>query len=477
MCLYPKLLVLKLIFFSAILCSSFQTIVWAKSTMKVSIFRKGAQPGHYLKWNGRPILLIGDSVTQGWMECGFNFDQRGYVDALASRGINLLMIWSYIATNAKRQQADSRMGYDAPEIWPWVRSPNNQFFDLKKFNQVYFERLKDLVAYAEKKKVIVLITIHDGWTKRRYNMHPFNEDLGNGPLRTKRDYVKLADYKNEMPVSFYSTWSRREKNQYFQERFCDKLISELNPYSNVIYEMFNEGEWYNRRRRNLHEQHFLTFFRAHCNNLLLTNTDHLSGDHPHRDPKVDVITLHGSWSNRFADFQKGFNKIPTKPYFMSEPVPSFNGNEKKLDSLRRMAWEITLAGAGWVNQNDVSFGWDPNTNIVARKTSLEKIYDYVGHCSRFFNNSGVNFSNMRPKGNLSSTRICMAKEGMEYVVYAPTGGKFTVNLSAVKGQPRIRWYNPRTGKFSGQATTTAKMISSFRAPDSNDWVLHIKDNR
>lgn len=59
---------------------------------KIQVFGSGCQPDHYVSWNGKPLLLVGDSVTQGWMECGADFDQKAYVDALASRGMNLLMI-------------------------------------------------------------------------------------------------------------------------------------------------------------------------------------------------------------------------------------------------------------------------------------------------------------------------------------------------------------------------------------------------
>jgi hypothetical protein len=53
----------------------------------VGIYNNGRFPGHYLKWNGHPILLIGDSVTQGWMELGIYFNQEDYIDALADTGV------------------------------------------------------------------------------------------------------------------------------------------------------------------------------------------------------------------------------------------------------------------------------------------------------------------------------------------------------------------------------------------------------
>ncbi|MBM3883458.1 MAG: hypothetical protein FJ387_27760 [Verrucomicrobia bacterium] len=62
---------------------------WAlPAAEKVAIYRSGPQPGHYLSWRGQPLLLVGDSVRQGWMECGTNFNQTAYVDA---RGIVVLL--------------------------------------------------------------------------------------------------------------------------------------------------------------------------------------------------------------------------------------------------------------------------------------------------------------------------------------------------------------------------------------------------
>lgn len=432
--------------------------------------------GHYLEWKGKPVLLIGDSLTQGWMECGVNFDQRAYVDALASRGMNLVMLWSYIGTSAPKQTEDARIGYDAPEIWPWQGSPDAKDFDLTSLNQAYFDRLKALVSYAETKGVAVLITIHDGWPKRRFGYHPFNHELGNGPLTDRTQYVELADYDNEMPAAYDASWTPLQKNQYFQERLCDKLITELASSPNVIYEMFNEGDWYDHEKRRNHEQHFLAFFRARCDNLLLSNSDHIYGDDPHNDAKTDVVTRHGGWTGVFGAFQEGFDTSPVKPYLQSEPVPSWTGDEAFLETIRKGMWEVTMAGAGWASQNDTSFGWDPNAAMAEQASMRDKAYDYAGYCAKFWNASGVGLAQMQPRATLSSTGICTADEGVEYAVYSPEGGSFTVDLSAAAGKTlAVRWYNPQTGQFQSApdvSGTTAPQ--SFAPPFTGDAVLHLK---
>ncbi len=449
----------------------------SRASEPVTVLQKDGQPGHYLVWNGNPQLLIGDSVTQGWMECGANFDQRAYVDALAARGINLLMLWAFKGTSAESQQQDPRIGYDAPELWPWAGSPDESSFDLRKLNPAYFARFRELVSYAESKQIVVLITVHDGWPKTSFDGHPFNRALGNGPLADRQDYVDLADYDREMAEQFDPAWNWREKNQYFQERFCARLIAELATCSNVLYEMFNEGEWYDREKRDRHEQHFLAFFRARTKNLLLSNSDHISRDDPHTDPKLDVVALHPfGWVGHFPVFERGFHKTPPKPYLYSEPVPEFDGETPSLDDVRRSVWETALAGAGWVNQNDPSFGWDRRTSIATRAADRDRAYDIAGHCARFFNQGDVPFWDMEPNGKLASTGVCLASLGKEYVVYSASGESFTVNLSAARDATlEVRWYNPQTGKFQESTTIVGgNERTQLRSPFSEDAVVHLR---
>ncbi len=452
----------------------------AKAVDKVSVLTTGKQPGHYWVWNDKPILPIGDSATQGWMESGTNFNQTGYIDALASRGVNLAMIWSYIGTDGANQTNDPRIKYDAPELWPWQGSIESDTIDLGQFNQSYFNRLRDFVEYAESKEIIVLITVHDGWTKQRFDRHPFNDTQGNGPLTANTQYVELHDYDNEMSTTFNPNWTRQEKNQYYQELFADKLITELEPYSNVVFEMFNEGEWYNATNRRRHENHFLKFFADRTDALLMTNTDHITGDTPYQNANADVISLHqGQWTGNYDEYASTFANSPAKPLFMSEAIPEFNGVNVGVDVIRRSAWEAAMAGTGWVAQNDTSFGWDPETEIESQANVREEVYAQIGRVTHFMNHHGVPFWNMAPQGSLSNKGIVLADPGHEYLLYIPTGGGFiSLNLAGGSGQQlRYEWYDPRTGVTTSGGTLNATGTAGFIAPDSNDWVLRVGESQ
>lgn len=444
---------------------------------------------HWLEYRGRPILPIGDSVTQGWMVLGTNFDHHAYLDALASRGMNAVLLWSYAATSAALQREDRRVGYDSPKVWPWQGSPDDASFDLLQFNPAYFARLHEFVKYADSKNILVIVTVQDGWPKTHFAEHPFNAALGNGPLTDRKQFVELADFENEMPTDYEPTWTWRQKNQYFQERYAAKLCDELKDCSNLIFEMFNEGEWYDREQRRLHEEHFLHFFRKRTTAPLMTNTDHvLSKNQAARtNPAVDILSFHKKpWTGHYEKFAKAFRDEPVRAIFESEPVPALGGLEPAQkgqplttpEIVRSTVWERALAGAGFVAQNDTSFGWDAKCGMAAHAALRDEAYDILGHAARFFNQSGVAFWQMAPHGELASSGICLAQPGVEYVVYAPKGGALTVDLSAAKDKTfTTRWYNPRTGQFHSAAEIVGgDAARKVVPPFAGDTVLHLQSD-
>ena len=58
------------------------------------------------------------------------------------------------------------------------------------------------------------------------------------------------------------------------------------------------------------------------------------------------------------------------------------------------------------------------------------------------------------------------------LVYTPVGGAVAVRVSAIPGATAAKWFNPRLGEWSAPETVSGAE-QTFRAPDSDDWVLWI----
>lgn len=441
--------------------------------------RSGPGAGLHLAIDGRPLLLVGDSVTQGWVESGEDFDQDAYVRALSARGIRALHLWSFIAPQTSDEE---RIGYDAPEILPWTRTREGGW-DLGRFDDRYFRRLRALCASARDHGVFVIVQVFDGWTKTRFDTHPFRRANG-GPLADRAAFVELADHDRELPEAPRPGWGWRHRNQHHQERFAARLIEATSDLGNVLYELFNEGEWYDRTARRRHEVHFLAFFRARCRSLLVTNDDHIAGASFRREANCDVISHHlPRWTHEtsartaYDAYRRETSATPAKPILFSEPVPEFVGkDERELEAMTRLMWGTTLAGAGFLVQNDLSFGFNPKAAIAARSKMRDRMLDREGVCSRFFNELGVGWASMVPDPTVTSTRVALAAPGREYVVWSERGDAFTVDLSRAPGvELEGRFYDPRTGGL-GRPRRLQGGDASVRVakPDARDWVFWIR---
>jgi hypothetical protein len=91
----------------------------------------------------------------------------------------------------------------------------------------------------------------------------------------------------------------------------------------------------------------------------------------------------------------------------------------------------------------------------------------------------LNLAAMAPRGDLCSTKHALASTHSvhpEFLVYAPTGGNFTVNLSGVAGSVAVEWMNPATGAKTVGATVSGGSTITFTPPFSGDAVLYLSKN-
>jgi hypothetical protein len=93
----------------------------------------------------------------------------------------------------------------------------------------------------------------------------------------------------------------------------------------------------------------------------------------------------------------------------------------------------------------------------------------------------LNLEKALPQPDLSTTGYCLADtslQGAEYLVYAPRGGRFEVDLSAMPASRKlaVEWLNPSTGESTVQeAISAGAHAQTFTPPFSGDAVLYLHD--
>jgi hypothetical protein len=118
--------------------------------------------------------------------------------------------------------------------------------------------------------------------------------------------------------------------------------------------------------------------------------------------------------------------------------------------------------------NGVCNGPDPRWN---------NFRDNLGYTLTYANK--MDLAKMTPQGGLSSTGYALAYAvavDSEYLVYAPSGGFFTVDLSATTKTLTAEWFNPSTGVATSAGTVAGGSSSqSFTPPFGGDAVLYLVD--
>ena len=106
----------------------------------------------------------------------------------------------------------------------------------------------------------------------------------------------------------------------------------------------------------------------------------------------------------------------------------------------------------------------------------ELVRTNMGYARTFANR--MNLIAMEPRVDLATTAFCLANifaPAAEYLVYLPTGGTVSVDLSATSGTLNVEWFDPRTGQTIAGGTVTGGSSQLFTtpAPISADAVLYL----
>ena len=252
---------------------------------------------------------------------------------------------------------------------PWKRSNEagavcgGNKFDLDQWDENYFKRLKSFISEAEKKGIIVEVTlfssIYDYWDTQVWNPKN-NININDNIVKTDVQILK------------------NERILKYQENFVRKIVRELNEFDNITFEIQNEPwcdhtvtlemDSANRRRdkdrqdwRNKIEiadqssldwqkkiASFITDEEKSLQNkhLIAQNYSNHFYKIPEVDPNVSILNFHYAYPLA-VDLNAGYPKV------IGYDESGFAGSEDA--TYRREAWRFIMAGGGLFNNLDYSF--------------------------------------------------------------------------------------------------------------------------
>ncbi len=426
-------------------------------------------PRYFTDGSGKVVYLTGSHTWNNLVDMGPSdpppaFDFPRYLDWMEKQNHNFMRMWTWESATWDTRDVYSAFGPKktvhtaAPQ--PWARTgPGNALdgkpkFDLKNFNQEYFGRMRLGVSAARDRGIYASVMLFEGWglqfAQGAWQSHPFNRENNingfDGDLNG--DGKGLDIYTLASPAI-----------TAFQESYVRKVIDTVNDLDNVLYEISNE----NHPPSTQWQYHMIDFIHKY------------EKGKPKQHPVGMTFQYQGGKNSTLFESPGDWISPNADGGYRDDPPPA-DGRKVVLNDTDHL-WGIG-GNQAWVwksflrGHNPIFM--DPYQGVVL-SSQLDPKFDPVrrsmGYTRKLANR--MNLVEMVPRNDLSSTKYCLANPGSEYLVYLPSGGTVTVDLSAASGALLVEWFNPTTGETVKGDETTGGAKRDFTAPFSGDAVLYI----
>jgi hypothetical protein len=451
-----------------------------------------------VKVNGkyRSIYLTGSHTWCNFMDCGNSnppvaFDYEKFLDFLEERNYNFFRLWR--AENARGGEA-------GPDFWfdpmPYERSQEccafdgGNKFDLEKFNQAYFDRMRERVIQAGDRGFYVAILLFDGWSvESKFGGH---EPWAGHPYKLENNINNINGDVNGNGQGEDTHILTGTPVTALQEAYVRKVIDTVNDLDNVLYEISNESPGDNPATPEMDgskdwQYHMIQVIR----------------EYEAQNPKQHPVGMTWEWlngNNEYlynspADWISLGGAVDLKTY---EPPQTTGAEDSKIiladtDHLcgicgtQQWVWKSFTRGENpifmdFYNNEATGRGMPFNhPEAESIRTQLTYVQMYAKR---------MDLTAATPQPDVCSTRYCLVHAGSEraeYLVFLPTGegfsgvlnnllsadGKVTVDLTSSPVEFSVEWFNPQDGTIMDSGTVQGGSSQTFEAPFSGDAVLYL----
>jgi len=431
--------------------------------------------------SGRAVYLTG-SHTWGNLQDQLSpeplrrFDFPAYLDWMQQHGHNFMRGWVWEQAAWDNQTKEKLLVAPLPyaRTGPGTALDGEPKFDLNRFNEDYFQRMRLRVDLARRKGIYVSVMLFEGFSVDNrsgfggnpWMGHPFNRENNINGVDGDPDSKGTGRLTHTLGIPQITA---------IQERYVRKVVETVNDLDNVLFEIGNEhyadsAEWQYHMIRLIREiestqpkQHPVGMTSGGGSEDAVTNralfaspADWISPRHeegqPYRDDPpaadgskiilVDTDHLWGLGGYRawvWKSFTRGLHPIlmdPYEPLFGLELFPVWG----PLNHRDHPMWEPIRRNSGY-------------TLKLARQ---------------------INLAAMAPRNDLASTGYCLAQPGVEYVVYLGDDERVTVDLTGAGGPFAVAWLELDEGKTVPAGSVDGGARREFKRLVKAEAVLHLR---
>lgn len=432
---------------------------------------------HYLLFRDKPTVLVGSTEHYGAV-MNLDFDYEKYLNELETNGQNVTRTFSgaYMESPQSFNIQNNTMAPGPGRlITPWARSQAPGYanggnkFDLSKWDDAYFARLKSFMQAASKHGVVVeYVFFCPFYEDAMWNLSPQNAANNvNGTGQIRREQAYMLQNGNLLAV---------------QEALVRKVVSELKDFDNLYYEICNEPyfggvtlEWQHHiadviveAEKDFPHKHLIAQNIANKEATISKPHSAVSIFNFHYATPPTAVATNYALDKVIADDETGFAGIEDVHY-------------------RTEAWDFMLAGGAIYNNLDYSFTVDAEDGTFDLPPKQpggggRTLRQQLGILRRFI--ESFHFTAMRPEplipaGSLPEgmTARCLADSGKAYAVYirGGTGAKLTFSLPP--GRYEATWIDVKTGDAAAKSAVQSRegaMVSLTSPAYTQDIALDIR---
>ncbi len=418
---------------------------------------------------GRVVWLTGSHTWANFQERGIegetpDFDYDGYLDFLQQHGHNFIRLWVW-----EQAQWMQFVAQDVPiryrplayqRTGPGTALDGKPRFDVTKFNDAYFHRLRERVKKARDRGIYVSVMLFQGFSldKRRgknkmgdaWHGHPLNAANNINGIDGNPSGDDTGHEVHELKIPAVTR---------LQETLVCKVIDTVGDLDNVLWEIGNECHtksvpW---------QYHMIHFIKRYERSRPMQHPVGMTGA-PIR--LKELMASPADWISP-----------PGKAWLTTPPV---NDGKKIIlvdtdhcapwDHEPEWVWRNLFQGDQFLLMDgyvDFRLGsparpdvkWEPMRHAMGRVRALAERLD---------------LATLVPRPDLASTGYCLASRSMprtQFVVYAPRGKKVTVQLGAVKEKWNVEWISTTTGKRHAGKPVAGGAEHEFVSPVSGPAIL------
>ncbi|MCE5270268.1 DUF6298 domain-containing protein [bacterium] len=400
---------------------------------------------HCFLFRGKPTLLVTSGEHYGAV-LNLDFDYNRYLDALAADSLNLTRTWagayreiptSFGITENTLAPVSGRF------ICPWARSgePGNfdggNRFDLNRWDEAYFTRLKDFMAQASARGVVVELNLF---------CPNYNDSLWlANPMNKANNVNSVGDCPATEPYTL-----KHPDLLAVQEAVVRKIVAELKDCDNLFYEVCNEPYWggvtleWQHRIADIIADAEKDFPQRHLISMNIANGSERVAD-PH--PAVSIFNFHYCRPPDAVRLNWDLGRV------IGDNETGFLGSA---DSTYRVeGWDFILAGGALYNNLDYSFSASHPDGTLSGYISpgggSPELRKQLGILARFMRS--FDFVHMAPDSTVvagglpeGATVRVLSEPGKQYALYIHGGNSApSLQLNLPAGKYSFEWLDTKTG--------------------------------